>query len=212
MTATVSYMLNGQELSYHPVETYFIDGQHLLSLHYYIGNVKANTIYNFVIMLEMNGGSGHFDTECVNVLLTGMGLAGTGQWDGTITTEEKFAAISFKDICGGLKDTVDVKELTPKPVSAFTDVFAFSFASILGGLQDAPLASIVVRYYILSDTEGSPSMNEQYVITNSEDAFILETNYETTSKKASVDEGYLQVLDIFTDYDELLTLERMVVK
>ena len=97
-------------------------------------------------------------------------------------------------------------------MSAFTDVFAFSFASILGGIQDAPLASIVVRYYILSDTEGSPSMNEQYVITNSEDAFILETNYETTSKKVSVDEGYLQVLDIFTDYDELLTLERMVVK
>ena len=55
-------------------------------------------------------------------------------------------------------------------------------------------------------------MNEQYVITNSEDAFILETHYETTSKKVSVDEGYLQILDIFTDYDELLTLERMVVK
>lgn len=212
MTATVSYMLNGQELSYHPVETYFIDGQHLLSLHYYIGNVKANTIYNFVIMLEMNGGSGHFDTECVNVLLTGMGLAGTGQWDGTITTEEKFAAISFKDIAGEIRDQAEVSKLTPKPVSAFTDVFAFSFASILGGFQDAPLASIVVRYYILSDTEGSPSMNEQYVITNSEDAFILETNYETTSKKVSIDEGYLQVLDIFTDYDELLTLERMVVK
>ena len=141
-----------------------------------------------------------------------MGLAGTGQWDGTITTEEKFAAISFKDICGGLKDTVDIENLTPKPVSAFTDVFAFSFESILGGLQDVPLTSIVVRYYILSDTEGSPLMNERYVITNSEDAFILETNYETTSKKASIDEGYLQILDIFTDYDELIALERMVVK
>ena len=55
-------------------------------------------------------------------------------------------------------------------------------------------------------------MYVHYVITYSVVAFILETHYETTSKKVSVDEGYLQVLDIFTDYDELLTLERMVVK
>lgn len=211
MTATISYMLNGTMIDYHPVETYMVEGKHLLPLHYYIGSVKANTIYDLVIMLEMQGGDGYFDTNCVNVLLTGMGLAGTGQWDGTITAEEEFAGINFDGILGTIEEEVQVDPKAPTPVG-FTDRFSFNFASILGGMTDSVEFGKVIVYYILSDTEGEPEMNTDYVVTNSEDAFVLRTEYDLQGKSTKVDEGYLEVVDLYGDYGELLALESMVVK
>lgn len=211
MIATISYMLNGTMIDYHPVETYMVEGKHLLPLHYYIGSVKANTIYDLVIMLEMQGGDGYFDTNCVNVLLTGMGLAGTGQWDGTITAEEEFAGINFDGILGAIEEEVQVDPKAPAPVG-FTDRFSFNFASILGGMTDSVEFGKVIVYYILSDTEGEPEMNTDYVVTNSEDAFVLRTEYDLQGKSTKVDEGYLEVADLYGDYGELLALESMVVK
>lgn len=211
MTATISYMLNGTMIDYHPVETYMVEGKHLLPLHYYIGSVKANTIYDLVIMLEMQGGDGSFDTNCVNVLLTGMGLAGTGQWDGTITAEEEFAGINFDGILGTIEEEVQVDPKAPTPVG-FTDRFSFDFASILGGMTDSVEFGKVIVYYILSDTEGEPEINTDYVVTNSEDAFVLRTEYDLQGKSTKVDEGYLEVVDLYGDYEELLALESMVVK
>ena len=211
MTATISYMLNGTMIDYHPMETYMVEGKHLLPLHYYIGSVKANTIYDLAIMLEMQGGDGSFDTNCVNVLLTGMGLAGTGQWDGTITAEEEFAGINFDGILGTIEEEVQVDSRVPTPVG-FTDRFSFSFASILGGMTDSVEFGKVIVYYILSDTEGEPEMNTDYVVTNSEDAFVLRTEYDLQGKSTKVDEGYLEVVDLYGDYGELLALESMVVK
>ena len=211
MTATISYMLNGTMIDYHPVETYMVEGKHMLPLHYYIGSVKANTIYDLVIMLEMQGGDGYFDTNCVNVLLTGMGLAGTGQWDGTITAEEEFAGINFDGILGTIEEEVQVDPKAPTPVG-FTDRFSFNFASILGGMTDSVEFGKVIVYYILSDTEGEPEINTDYVVTNSEDAFVLRTEYDLQGKSTKVDEGYLEVVDLYGDYGELLALESMVVK
>ena len=173
--------------------------------------MKANTIYDLVIMLEMQGGDGSFDMNCVNVLLTGMGLAGTGQWDGTITAEEEFAGINFDGILGTIEEEVQVDPKAPTPVG-FTDRFSFNFASILGGMTDSVEFGKVIVYYILSDTEGEPEINTDYVVTNSEDAFVLRTEYDLQGKSTKVDEGYLEVVDLYGDYGELLALESMVVK
>ena len=208
----VSYMLNGTELDYHPKETYGVDGDHLLSLHYYIGNIKANTIYIFTILLEVVGATIHFDSDCINALITGMGLAGTGKWDGTLTAEDEFTSISYKELVGNMSDKASVDFVERNDVSGFSDSFGFSFASILGEINDEVSIGTVVCYYILSCTEGKPAYNKVYLIVNTNNAFVLETNYSLTSKSASVDEGYLEVLDVYETYSDLKVIESMVVK
>ena len=208
----VSYMLNGTELDYHPKETYGVDGDHLLSLHYYIGNIKANTIYIFTILLEVVGATIHFDSDCINALITGMGLAGTGKWDGTLTAEDEFAGISYKDLVGSMSDKASVDFVERNDVSGFSDSFGFSFASILGEINDEISIGTVVCYYILSSSEGKPTFNKDYLIVNTNNAFVLETNYSLTSKSSSVDEGYLEVLDVYETYSDLKVIESMVVK
>lgn len=208
--AKVSYMLNGTELKYHPVETYGIDGQHIMALHYYLGSVSSNTVNTFVIMLEATGGTCSFDINAINVLLSGMGLAATEKWDGTFTIEEKFEGIGFESILGTFQEEVSVRQMVPQPIGP-SDAFSFSFASILGGMRDTVEISKVVKYYILSDTEGAPERSEDYVAINSEDAFVLRTEYMAESKRTEVDEGYLDVLDIYEAYDEIVTIEGLVV-
>ena len=211
MMAKISYMLNGIELNYHPIETFAIDGKHIISLNYYLGNVKANTIYTFVIMLEMSGGSAHFDMNTVNALLTGMGLAGTGQWDGTITVHDDFKALSLSSVLRAIKDSAVVKHNNEIKATSLSDAFSINLKPIFGSFKENVSAGIVVKYFILSDSEGEASFNLDYVTINSEDAFILQTEYSVHSKNTEVDEGYLHVLDVFSDYEELLTLEGLVI-
>ena len=210
--AKISYMLNGSELDYHPKETFAVDEEHIISLNYYIGNVKANTIYNFVISLEMEGGSAYFDMNTINVVLTGMGLAGTGSWDGTITVEDKFVGFEYKTITSDFKETVNTEFKNINNSFSPSDVFSLDFRSIVGMMHDSTDFEEVVKYYILSNTEGKPSYNNQYLILNSDNAFVLNTDYMTEGSIESVDEGFLQVLDIYKDYDELMSLEEATLK
>jgi hypothetical protein len=208
MTVTVSYTLAGDEIDYHPAETYDVAGKHILTLHYYIGNVKANTVYLFVIFLTASGGSVYLDTNCINAVIEGMGLAGTGKWDGTINAEEEFTGFSMGSVIGTLTEEVKTALLTPVPTGA-SDAVAFDMASVLGSFTDSTTVGIVVRYYILSDTEGKPDYNSTYLTTNSDDAFILQTNYRVISHSGTVDTGQLDVLDIYGAYPEIAALEEV---
>ena len=208
MTVTVSYTLAGDEIDYHPVETYDVAGKHILTLHYYIGNVKANTVYLFVIFLTASGGSVYLDTNCINAVIEGMGLAGTGKWDGTINAEEEFTGFSMGSVIGALTEEVKTALLTPVPTGA-SDAVAFDMASVLGGFTDSTSVGIVVRYYILSDTEGKPDYNSTYLTTDSDDAFVLQTDFHVTSHSGTVDTGQLDVLDICGAYPEIATLEEV---
>ena len=208
MTVTVSYTLAGDEIDYHPVETYDVSGKHILSLHYYIGDVKANTVYLFVIFLTAAGGSLYLDTNCINAVIEGMGLAGTGKWDGTINAEEEFVGFSMGSVIGNLTDVAKTALLTPVPTGA-SDAISFDMASVLGSFTDSTNIGIVVRYFILSDTEGKPDYSSTYITTNSDDAFVLQTRFNVESKPGTVDTGHMDVLDIYSAYPEIGTLEEV---
>ena len=202
---TVGYTLNGTEIDYHPVETYFIEGKHILSLYYYIGNVKANTIYTWGILLKINGGSVHIDENSVHAVIEGMGLAGTGSWDGTLNADEKFEAIEFSQLMSDFTDDAVIRPIIHTPVG-FNDRFSFDFTSVLKGFTDCGMASNIVKYYVLSDSEGNPEIDETYVTIRNDDAFILKQDFVLESKSSSVDVGFLQVIDIYGEFSEIVVL------
>lgn len=202
---TVGYTLNGTEIDYHPVETYFIEGKHILSLYYYIGNVKANTIYTWGILLKINGGSVHIDENSVHAVIEGMGLAGTGSWDGTLNADEKFEAIEFSHLMSDFTDVAVIRPIIHTPVG-FNDRFSFDFTSVLKGFTDCGMASNIVKYYVLSDSEGNPEIDETYVTIRNDDAFILKQDFVLESKSSSVDVGFLQVIDIYGKFSEIVVL------
>ena len=66
--------------------------------------------------------------------------------------------------------------------------------------------------HILSSKEGKPSFNKDYLTINTNNAFVLQTDYSMSSKDEAVDEGYLEVIDVYAKYSDLKTIESMVIK
>jgi hypothetical protein len=86
---------------------------------------------------------------------------------------------------------------------------SFNMASVLGNFTDSTSVGIVVRYFILSDTEGKPDYNGTYLTTNADDAFALQTQYKVQSTSGTVDTGQLDVLELYSAYPEIETLEEV---
>jgi hypothetical protein len=96
-----TYYLNGDEISTrHPVET-FQDGEHILRLRYELEAVEAS-IHTWNVVLSVKGGSLSIVRYGVLGVVSGMGLAGNGEWDGEITAEDTIDRILISRIMSRL--------------------------------------------------------------------------------------------------------------
>ena len=86
-SANVRYLVNSEEdTTIYPSETY-IDGNHVLHL-MYILPVAANSMNQFEIYMEADGGDIEIPQGGVWLYASGAGLVGDGKWDGTITVQD----------------------------------------------------------------------------------------------------------------------------
>ncbi|MGI6053156.1 MAG: hypothetical protein ACOYA9_11865 [Bilifractor sp.] len=140
-----TYYLNGDEISTrHPVET-FQDGEHILRLRYELEAVEAS-IHTWNVVLSVKGGSVSIVRYGVLGVVSGMGLAGNGEWDGEITTEDTIDRILISRIMSCFSDTVDIRLLHDTPCLAADRVARVNIASIFGGFAETvePTSDIMV--------------------------------------------------------------------
>lgn len=90
----VRYLLDGNIVSYYPIETW-IAGKHILSL-YYLLDVQSDTFYNFVMQMRSDA-SVTIDAFDGRGSIRGQGLASTEAWDGYINIEENYSLLSVSD-------------------------------------------------------------------------------------------------------------------
>ena len=91
---TITYYINGAEVTgYHPVETW-VDGKHILHLLYYIYVQGARTI-QFIATLNMAGGSATIQEEGMQASIRGQGLLSSEDWDGYLDIEETVSVLDL---------------------------------------------------------------------------------------------------------------------
>ena len=91
---TITYYINGAEVTgYKPIETW-VDGKHILHLLYYIYVQGARTI-QFKATLNMAGGSATIQKEGMQASIRGQGLVSTTDWDGILEFEEAISKINL---------------------------------------------------------------------------------------------------------------------
>jgi hypothetical protein len=140
-----AYYLNGDEISTrHPVET-FQDGEHILRLRYELEAVEA-AIHTWNVVLSVTGGSLLIERYGVLGVVSGMGLAGNGEWDGEITAEDVIDRFFISRIMNRFSDAADVRLLHDTPCFAADSVTGFNIASIFGGFAEKvePTSDIMV--------------------------------------------------------------------
>ena len=120
-----TYYLNGDEISTrHPVET-FQDGEHILRLRYELEAVEAS-IHTWNVVLSVKGGSLSIVRYGDLGVVSGMGLAGNGEWDGEITAEDTIDRILITEI----------KLYYDMPCLAADSVKGLNIAAIFGGFTE----------------------------------------------------------------------------
>lgn len=94
----VFYYLNGEMVTYQPIETWAIDGYHILNLNYHLANIENTSSNLWEVFLELEGGAGSIGIGDANVVLGGQGMAGSDEWNGLLELEESFGSYMVKGL------------------------------------------------------------------------------------------------------------------
>lgn len=113
---TAIYQLDGAELRFKPTETWR-DGKHILNL-WYVIEVEPNTLFRWVVYLEVNGGSIHIDAENARAAVWGQGLVSVKAWDGYIDVEDALGLIDITRRIGFISFSDELEVWTDTPLTA----------------------------------------------------------------------------------------------
>lgn len=131
---TVTYYIDGEEVTMcHPVETWQ-DGKHVLRLRYDLQAAEAD-IHTWDVWMNMDGGSIHIEPYNIRAVIMGQGLTGDGEWDGTVDAYDdvqRFTFNMFKDIQEDMKLTGHI----PHKATIADRIAVFDFTNMFRGISD----------------------------------------------------------------------------
>lgn len=206
-----SYTWNDGDLEFYPQETYTA-GNHILTLVYFLSDVKKDTVSNFRVILEVKDGSIHIDKNQIRATLLGQGTkASEIPWDGTLTFEEEFTGIVLKSNKLKLASmTENIKASVQNPLSSgFTETFSgitlTSSPLTLAGLTDSIDFTYVIKTATFSTmSANSYEYNQDYVSTL-ESKFALNSAYTYKGLEETIDRGRMVKVTIPQNDDLTIT-------
>ncbi len=133
---TVTYYLNGEEITTHyPVETWQ-DGKHVLHLMYDLQAVAAQ-IHTWDVWMSMAGGSIHFDQYGMLGVISGVGLVGDSDWNGTISADDNIHAIHLERMFRKFSDSAELKGYTPLSAGNTDSLKNLTFLNMFTKITDS---------------------------------------------------------------------------
>lgn len=118
--ASIDYYLDNVQITdYQPTETWTEDGKHIISL-YYMVTVEPNTLYQWRVRLNSDGGKITVPIEHARGTIWGTGLVALHSWNGFIDAEDTFGLIGMNDSIGIMQfwDVVTVEVGEPLLIEA----------------------------------------------------------------------------------------------
>lgn len=118
--ASIDYYLDNVQITdYQPTETWTEDGKHIISL-YYMVTVEPNTLYQWRVRLNSDGGTITVPIEHARGTIWGTGLVALHSWNGFIDAEDTFGLIGMNDSIGIMQfwDMVTVEVGEPLLIEA----------------------------------------------------------------------------------------------
>lgn len=204
-----SYTWNDGDLEFYPQETYTA-GNHILTLVYFLSDVKKDTVSNFKVILEIKDGLIHIDKNQIRATLLGQGTkASEIPWDGTLTFEETLNAVKFNSsfTIEPIKDIV--KPVIQSPAGAnITESLSSILLSgnlVVNGIKEDISFDYVIKTATFSVTfAGVYEYNTNYVTVDNY-KFVLNTNYKYTSVEETIDSGRMVKVTVPQNDDLTIT-------
>lgn len=204
-----SYTWNDGDLEFYPQETYTA-GNHILTLVYFLSDVKKDTVSNFRVILEVKDGLIHIDKNQIRATLLGQGTkASEIPWDGTLTFEETLNAVKFNSsfTIKSIKDTVKPVLQLPTGANIIESLpnMLLSGNLVVNGIKEDTSFDYVIKTATFSVTfAGVYEYNTNYVTVDNY-KFVLNTNYKYTSVEETIDSGRMVKVTVPQNDDLTIT-------
>lgn len=131
MKAHAYYYLNGELISYEPIETWTENDYHILNLMYLLREIEPNTSQLWEVYLAMDQGVATISVGDGNVALGGRGLIGDEEWTGylEITNYIPYYGYGFLTALD-IEASVDVTEEELQRISLTENIGLYPYAAL----------------------------------------------------------------------------------
>ena len=212
----VEYYIDGTLVDYQLIQRCHA-GSHILGLFYTFDSLDGNTNFQWQVKIRVVGGSGTVTVpkRAFRATVTGQGMAGTDQWDGTLSFDESVAPISLRSGLTLVDIAEEVSTMTqvPTPADFVERVAAISLRSrmtLVGFKEELSVNPTREQQTITPTTEALPEWEyAARFVGIGENGLQLKTVWEYESEEQRIDSGRMTVVKAVTN--DLESVEEVTV-
>lgn len=207
----VEYYIDGTLVDYQLIQRCHA-GPHILALFYTFDSLDGNTNFQWQVKIRVAGGTGTVTVpkRGFRATVTGQGMAGTDQWDGTLSFDESVAPVSLRSSLAlvDISEEVSTKTQVPTPADFVERVAAISLRSRLTmSTLSERVSTTEIRQKKTIDTAEWDYTDRYVEIVGSEIMARVEWQYE--SAEQNIDQGRMTAVKAVTN--DLVSVESLEV-
>lgn len=195
----VEYYLNGTLVDYELVQR-LTAGKHILALFYTFAALDGNASYQWQVKIKVVGGSGTATVpkRGFRATVTGQGMAGTDDWDGTINIDESVPALSLVSRLSLVSASEEVTTETQVPTASSIEetVSGFGLRSrlALAKITDEPGVNPVWEQQTISSASLQRWEYASRYVWLTDSGVQLRTAWDYKSAEQAIDSGRMTVV------------------
>ena len=157
------WYLDGQLLTYNPIDTFGEDGFHSVPHPYWFENIDPTTAHIWEVKAKTDGGTATISAGDVYALIAGQRMVAQGDWGGTWEIEDELSALVFDQAIESLSDFVSQSITTPNPNLSISDSLGgdlYNAGQPIEGLSDSCSFTVVVQMLSIITEQGDNLITE----------------------------------------------------
>ena len=160
---TLAYYLDGELQDYDPVDSWSVDGYHMVRLGGWFKDVTPSVPHTFEVKAVVNGGTATIGIEDLHVLLKGQAMNASDTFDGTITLTDDITPYLLGRLIASLTESTVTLDLhTPLAVTVNDTIYPHTLGRLIAPLTEteARLSATQVRYTRITEDEETVRITE----------------------------------------------------
>lgn len=138
---TLAYYLDGELQDYDPVDTWSVDGYHMVRLGGWFKDVTPSVPHTFEVKAVVNGGTATIGIEDLHVLLKGQAMNASDKFDGTITLTDDITPFLLGRLIASLTESTVTLDLhRPLTVTVNDTIYPYTLGRLIAPLEEGTVS------------------------------------------------------------------------
>lgn len=138
---TLAYYLDGELQDYDPVDTWSVDGYHMVRLGGWFENVAPSTPHTFEVKAVVSAGTASIGIGDLHVLLKGQAMNASDKFDGSITLTDDITPFLLGRLIASLTESTVTLDLhRPMAVTVNDTIYTYTLGRLIAPLTEGTVS------------------------------------------------------------------------